>query len=162
GLLPPPEAVVGQPLVLQAIGTMPPESVPFPAWFSLDAIPATAATTCPADRWMGAVMASNDDGSWIVFIQDEHPDVAGNFTIPVTVPPTAPGPVLLCAYSDDGGGATMAVGQLILDIKPAPSGAGSGASSPPSAGGAASSPASPQVYATQRIRNCRALLAGRA
>jgi hypothetical protein len=141
---------------------MPPESVLFPSWFSLDAIPAAVSTTCPADRWMGALMASNGDGSWIVFIQGEHPDPAGYVTIPVTVTPTAPGTVLLCAYSDDGGGATMAVAQLILDIKPAPSSSGGGASSAPSPGGGASSQRSAQVYAAQRIGSCRALLAGRA
>jgi hypothetical protein len=118
---------------------------------------------------MGAVMASNGGGSWIVFIQGEHPDPAGNLTNPVTVTPTAPGTVLLCGYSDDGGGATMAVAQSILDIKPAPSSGawsppspGAGASSPPSPGGNASAPPSPQVYAAQGIRRCRARLAGRA
>src|SRR5262249_10165777 len=78
--------------------------------------------------------------SWIVFIQGEHPDPAGNFTIPVTVTPTAPGTVLLCAYSDDGGGATMAVGPLILDIKPAPSSARGGGSAPSRAGRPALAP----------------------
>ena len=50
--------------------------------------------------------------------QSEHPDLAGNFTIPVAVTPSARGSVLLCAYTDDGGAITLAAASLILDIKP--------------------------------------------
>jgi hypothetical protein len=137
------EAVVGRPLIIQATGTVPPEDVGFPYWFSLDAIPAAVTTTCPPDRWEGAQFANGTGGSIVVLSQSENPDAAGNFTIPVAVTPSAPGSVLLCGYTDDGAAATLAGASLMLDIKPAASGR-----------------PSPPEYATRGIRSCRALLSG--
>ena len=144
------EAVVGKPLIIDATGTIPPQSVQFPYWFSLDAIPTAVTTTCPADRWEGAQFANATGGAIIVLSQAERPNVAGNFTIPVAVTPSAPGTVLLCGYTDDGGAVTLAGASLLLDIKPAPSS--------PNAGGA--HPPSPAAYAVQGIKSCRALLSG--
>jgi hypothetical protein len=144
------EAVVGKPLIIDATGTIPPGSVQFPYWFSLDAIPTAVTTTCPADRWEGAQFANATGGAIIVLTQAERPDIAGNFTIPVAVTPSAAGTVLLCAYTDDGGAVTLAGASLLLDIKPA--------ASSPNAGG--SHPPSPASYAAQGVRSCRALLAG--
>src|SRR4051794_23086608 len=45
------QAVVGRPMVIQATGTIPPDQTWAPYWFSLDAIPTSVTTTCPADRW---------------------------------------------------------------------------------------------------------------
>jgi hypothetical protein len=140
-LTPQSEAVVGRPLIIQATGTMPPADVGFPYFFSLDAIPTTVTTTCPPDRWEGAQFANANGGSLVVFTQAENPNVAGDFTIPVAVTPSAPGSILLCGYTDDGAAATMAGASLMLHIKRA-------ASSPP-------------AYAAQGIRSCRALLSGR-
>jgi hypothetical protein len=151
-LAPQSEAVVGRPLIIQASGTIPPESVQFPYWFSLDAISTAVTTTCPPDRWEGAQFANATGGSIVVLTQSENPDVAGNFAIPVAVTPSAAGSVLLCAYTDDGAAATLAAASLTLNIKPAsssPAGGGSGAPSPPD-------------YAAQGIRSCRALLSGSA
>jgi hypothetical protein len=145
-LAPQSEAVVGRPLVIQATGTIPPEDVQWLYWFSLDAIPTSVTTTCPADRWQGSQFAIGSGGSIVVLTQRESPDVAGNFTIPVAITPSAAGSVLLCAYTDDGEAGTMTGTSLILDIKPA-SGGGSRAPSPPE-------------YAAQGVRSCRALLAG--
>jgi hypothetical protein len=142
-LAPQSEAVVGRPMIIQATGTIPPEDVGFPYWFSLDAIPTAVTTTCPADRWEGAQFANATGGSIVVLTQGEHPDIAGNFTIPVAVTPSAPGTLLFCAYTDDGEAATLAGASLLLDIKPA-----------------ASNPPAPPAYAAQGIRSCRALLAG--
>ena len=114
------DAVVGRPLIVKATGTIPAEDVGFPYWFSLDAIPTAVTTTCPADKGEGAQIALGTGGSIIVLTQSEHPDLAGNFTIPVGVTPSAPGSVLLCAYTDDGGAVTLAAASLILDIKPGP------------------------------------------
>jgi hypothetical protein len=149
-LTPRSDAVVGRPLIIDATGTIPPESVQFPYWFSLDAIPTAVTTTCPEDRWEGAQFANATGGSIIVLSQAERPNAAGNFTIPVAVTPSAAGTVLLCGYTDDGGAVTLARASLLLDIKPAPSSPDSGGSQPPS----------PAAYAAQGIRSCRALLAG--
>ena len=151
-LAPQGEAVVGKPLIIKATGTIPPGSVQFPYWFSLDAIPTAVTTTCPADRWEGAQFANATGGAIIVLTQAERPDVAGNFTIPVAVTPSAPGTVLLCGYTDDGGAVTLAGASLLLDIKPGPS----------SPAGRGSRPPSPAAYAVQGVRSCRALLSGPA
>ena len=143
-LAPPSEAVVGRPLIIQATGTVPPPGeIALPYWFSLDAIPAAVTTTCPADRWEGAQFANATGGSVVVLSQSENPDTAGNFTIPVAVTPLAPGSVLLCAYTDDGGAITLAGASLMLDIE-----------------AAASRRPSPPEYAAEGIRSCRALLTG--
>jgi hypothetical protein len=117
------DAVVGRPLLIQATGTIPPEDIQFPYWFSLDAIPPTVTTTCPPDHFEGAQFANANGGAVITFDQGERPDSAGSFTVPVAVTPRAPGSVLLCAYTDDGATNTLATASLMLDIKPAaPSG----------------------------------------
>ena len=122
-LAPQSDAVVGRPLIIHATGTMPPEDVGFPYWFSLDAIPPEVTTTCPPDRWEGAQFANSAGGSIVVLSQSEKPDAAGNFTIPVAVTPSAAGSVLLCGYTDDGAASTLAGASLMLDIRPAPSSA---------------------------------------
>ena len=38
----------------------------------------------------------------MVLTQRENPDAQGNFSIPVGVTPSAPGSLLICAYTDDG------------------------------------------------------------
>ena len=151
-LTPRSEAVVGRPLIIDATGTIPPESVQFPYWFSLDAIPTAVTTTCPADRWEGAQFANATGGSIVVLTQAERPNTSGDFTIPVAVTPSAPGTVLLCGYTDDGGAVTLAGASLLLDIKPAPS----------SPAGRGSRPPSPAAYAVQGVRSCIALLSGSA
>ena len=111
-------AVVGRPLVIKATGSVPPEDVGFPYWFSLDAIPAAVTTTCPADQGEGAQFALGSGGSIVVLSQTQHPNLAGDFMIPVAVTPSRPGALLLCGYTDDGGAVTLARTSLLLHIKP--------------------------------------------
>src|SRR4051794_39920761 len=113
-------AVVGRPLVIKATGSVPPQDVGFPYWFSLDAIPTAVTTTCPADQGEGAQFALGSGGAIVVLSQTQHPNVAGDFMIPVAVTPTAPGSLLMCGYTDDGGAVTLARTSLILNIRRAP------------------------------------------
>jgi hypothetical protein len=140
-----PPAVVGQPLVLEATGTIDVDEIGFPYWFSLDAIPTTLTTTCPPDRWEAAQFANGAGGAVIVLSQRETPDAAGRFTVPVAVTPTAPGTVLLCGYTDDGLTNTLARASLLLEIKPA----------------SAARPPSPPAELRGAIRSCHALLTGK-
>ena len=165
--------VVGTPMILHAAGTIPPPppgDLAFSYWFSLDAIPTTVTSTCPPDRWEGAQFA-NSNGSIVVLTQLEVPDAAGNFSIPVAVTPSAPGSVLLCAYTDDGAAATLAAASLTLNIQPkqstgtgAPQSTGTGApqstGSPQSTG--TGSPASIPTQVRRGIRSCLALLGRKA
>jgi subtilisin family serine protease len=104
--------VVGTPMLLHATGTVSPQDLEFPYWFSLDAIPASVTSTCPPDAFEGSQIAVGSGGSIIVMTQREIPDADGNFSIPVAVTPSAPGSVLLCAYTDDGAAATLAAASL--------------------------------------------------
>jgi len=154
------DAVVGRPLIIQATGTIPPQDIGFPYWFSLDAISTGFTTTCPQDRWVGAQFAQGSGGSIVVLTQSEQPDVGGNFAIPVAVTPSAPGSVLFCAYTDDGAAATLASASLIVNIQPAPSSRPGADSRPTGEAGGGSRPPSPPAYAVQGIRGCKALFGG--
>jgi hypothetical protein len=114
-----PPATVGQPLVLEASGTIPLDEIQYPYWFSLSAIPSSVTTSCPADRWE-AVQFAQATGSVVVLSQRETPNSAGAFAIPVAVTPSAPGSVLLCGYTDDGMTNTLASASLLMEIAPRP------------------------------------------
>ena len=147
-------AVVGTPMILHATGTItptPPGDIEFSYWFSLDAIPTTVASTCPPDRWEGAQFA-NANGTIVVLSQREIPDAAGNFSIPVAVTPSAPGSVLLCAYTDDGAATTLAAASLTLNIQSKPS------ATKPSATGSGSGATGIAAEARRGVRSCLALL----
>ena len=148
-LVPQSQAVVGKPMMVQAIGTIPPEDVKYPYWFSLVWIPTTFTTTCPTDHFEGAQIATASGGGVIVLRQSERPDPAGNFTVPVAIKPNAAGSVLLCGYTDDGEALALANTGLILDIKPAPSSQSGGSTS-----------SNPAATVRPGIKSCRALLAG--
>ena len=161
----PAEAVVGRPLVIQASGTMPPENVDFPYWFSLDAIPTIVTPSCPADHFVGMQLATSTGGAIVTLAQPETPDPSGRFTIPVGVTPSAPGSLLLCAYTDNGAAGTLAAASLTLNIAPAPSSAAPAPAAPASPAKPAT-PANggrvptPQSYARQGAISCRLLLGG--
>jgi hypothetical protein len=118
-LTPQSAAVVGRPLIIRATGTVPPQDIGFPYFFSLDAIRPEVATTCPPDHFEGQQFAGNG-GDVLVLTQAVTPDPAGRFTIPVAVTPRSPGRALLCGYTDDGAAATLAGASLMLDLHPAP------------------------------------------
>jgi len=111
-------ATVGKPLLLNVTGTIPPEDIKYPYWFSMAAIPTTVLSTCPADHWTAHQIAISTGGAMITFDQRESADAAGAFGFAVGATPTAPGTVLLCGYTDDGETQTLAVAQLLLDIRP--------------------------------------------
>jgi hypothetical protein len=148
-LVPQSQAVVGTPMMVNAVGTIPPQDVQFPYWFSLVWIPTSFTTSCPTDHFEGAQIATASGGGIIVLRQSERPDPAGNFSIPVAMKPNAAGSVLLCGYTDDGEALALANTGLILDIKPAPSSQSGGSTS-----------SNPAATVRPGIRSCRALLAG--
>jgi hypothetical protein len=166
------DAMVGRSLMIKATGTTtPPNDIDIPYWFSLDAIPSSVTSTCPSDAWQAVQFAIDNFGALVVRRQREVTDAAGNFTIPVAVTPTSPGSWLLCGYTDDGLTNTLAVAQMMLDIKPAPATpvpAPAPAPTPqpaptkpaPSGGTPGSGKISPALEAKRTIRGCRALLTG--
>ena len=149
--------VVGTPMVLQATGTMPPSDIPFPYWFSLDAISTTLTSTCPPDAWEGFQFA-NTYGTVVVRRQIEVPDAAGDFSIPVAVVPSAPGSLLMCGYTDDGADTTLDAASLRLNIQPQPPTA-TGSPQPQPATTTGSPDAGIPTQVRRGIRSCLALLA---
>jgi hypothetical protein len=151
---PPGGAVVGQPAVMHANGSIPVQDLEFPYWFSLDAIPTSVATECPPDAFEGMQLATSTGGSNIILTQREATDGNGNFSIPVGITPSAPGTVLLCGYTDDGAATTLAVAPLLLKIAPA--------GTPPSSGGGRRSSGSSTAAAVKEtksgVKMCLALL----
>jgi hypothetical protein len=111
-------ATVGKPLLLHVTGTIPPEDLPYPYWFSMAAIPSHVLSACPADHWTAHQIAISTGGALITFDQRESADSSGNFAFDVGATPTAPGTVLLCGYTDDGETDTLAAASLLLDIHP--------------------------------------------
>jgi hypothetical protein len=111
-------ATVGEPLLLDVTGTIPPEDIKYPYWFSMAAIPTTVLSSCPADHWTAHQIAISTGGAMITFDQRESADAAGNFGFAVGATPTAAGTVLMCGYTDDGETQTLAVAQLLLHIRP--------------------------------------------
>ncbi len=112
----PSPGVAGQPMVLQASGTIPLDDLPYPYWFSLDALPASVVSTCPVEAGAGAQIAIHAGGQLVVLTQREVADATGHFSLPVGFTPWAPGEYLLCAYTDDGATSTLAAASLVLDV----------------------------------------------
>lgn len=160
----PSDVTVGDLTVVTANGTMPPEEVQFPYWYSLDAIPASFTTTCPDDHFVGGQFANSSGGAVLTFAQPEHPDLNGIWSVPVAVNATSPGGVLLCGYTDDGSGGTLAVGSALVTVHPRES-----AQPQPQSQSQPQPQSQPQMQpktdpASQTragVRSCRALLSGR-
>lgn len=115
-----PTVVAGKSAVLRADGTIPVRDLFFSYWFSLSALRPSVTSTCPEDHWEGVQLAQSTGGAVIVLSQREIANAAtGAFSIPVGITATAPGRLLLCAYTDDGATQTLATTSMMLDIKPA-------------------------------------------
>jgi len=115
----PPPVIVGKPFLVQVNGTIPPQDLPYPYWFSLAAIPTTVLSSCPADHWEAHQIAISTGGAMITFDNRESADASGNFALQAGATPTAPGTMLLCGYTDDGETQTLAAASLLIDIQPA-------------------------------------------
>lgn len=116
----PEPAKVGKPMLLQVTGTIPPEDLRFPYWFSLTAIPTTVLSACPADHWEAHQIAISTGGAILTMDQRESADASGSFGLAVGATPYKAGQVLLCGYTDDGATQTLAAASLLLDVQGAP------------------------------------------
>jgi hypothetical protein len=114
-LTPQSEPVVGQPMILQAGGTIPVEYAWFGYYFSAVVIPTTVVSECPTDHWAG-YQVGRGTGAVLTIAQREQPDGSGRFAFPVAFRPWVPGRFLVCSYTDDGATQTMAASTLVLDV----------------------------------------------
>jgi hypothetical protein len=119
----PSSAQVGQPMIIQASGSNPPDDF-FSSWLAIHAIPTSVLSTCPADENNAFQIASStyaQGGEVVTNHQREDVDAAGNFSMPVAHTPSKPGRFLLCGYTDDGATTTLATASLALTVEDAAS-----------------------------------------
>jgi hypothetical protein len=121
----PATTVAGQPVGIQASGIDPTDQSAL--YLELDAVPTSVATACPSGYLDGGQLASGSGGDLIAFDQREDFDTAGNFANAEAFTPTSPGQLLLCAYTDDGAGDTLATASAILNVQAAGGGGGKAA-----------------------------------
>ena len=72
---------------------------------------------CPAAALDGGQVAAGTGGRILAIALRPNLDQAGNFSNVVGYTPTAPGAMLICGYTDDGAGATLATATMTLNVK---------------------------------------------
>jgi hypothetical protein len=113
----PATAVLGQPVGIQVTGSDPTDQGAL--YLELDSVPTSVATTCPSGYLDGSQLASGSGGDLIAFDQREDFDASGNFSNAEAYTRSTPGQLLLCAYTDDGAGDTLATASALLDVQTA-------------------------------------------
>jgi hypothetical protein len=115
--------VVGQTIIIQASGFNPQDPVfTFNSYLSIDAIPTSVLSVCPADYSAAAQIAREtyaQGGEVVTSYQREDVDAAGNFSIPVAYVPRFAGRFLLCGYTDDAATSTLATASLVMNVEAA-------------------------------------------
>jgi hypothetical protein len=106
---------VNQPIVITATGNDPTDGGAL--YLEIDAIPTTLTTTCPTGYLNGSQLAAaTSSGQLVAFDQREDFDASGNFSNVNAFTPNATGQYLLCSYTDDGAGDTLATSTMTTSI----------------------------------------------
>lgn len=121
----PPKVLVGQPTVIDVIGTV--GDLRYPSWLTVVSIQPEV-TSCPANYYEGKQIANATGGSILVSTGRITPDSSGNFRTPVGINPYLAGQVWICAYIHDGETVTLATTAFLLTISPKQSSGGRPAS----------------------------------
>lgn len=109
---------VGRPLLIKVSGVNPPPAEYWRgSWMEIVAIPTSVAPDCPQSAQDGAGVAYGAGGEVLEYSLRPNLDVDGNFTNTVGFTPWQPGDVLICAYSDDGAGLTLARASAVLHVR---------------------------------------------
>lgn len=113
----PADPAVGKPMIIQVTGTQPPPAEWWSlAWLEVVAIPASVVPTCPVSALDGGEVATSTGGRIIAIALRPNLDPAGNYANQVGYTPSASGATLICGYTDDGAGATLATASLALNV----------------------------------------------
>jgi hypothetical protein len=121
----PSTALVGDPTIIQASGSNPPDDFFF-SYLDAHAIPTSALSTCPSGYLDSSQVADStyaDGGEALATAQHENVDAAGNWSTPIGWTPRVPGQFLICGYTNDGAQGTLATASLTLTVQGADSGA---------------------------------------
>jgi hypothetical protein len=115
GLSGPSSGTVGNALAITAAGTDPTDGGAL--YLEIDVIPVSLTTTCPTGYLNGSQLASStSSGALVAFDQPEDFDATGAFTNVNAYTPAATGSFLLCGYTDDGAGDTLAITSRTVSI----------------------------------------------
>src|SRR5690349_18930539 len=110
-------ATAGQPYVAQVVGKNPPPSeYGFMTWLWVDLFLAKAVPSCPANAGAADQLAPGTGGANLAVAVRENVDADGDWSAPVGFVPSGASPLLLCAYTENEVGATLAVSSLTLDV----------------------------------------------
>ena len=113
----PPDPAIGKPMIIQVTGTQPPPTEWWSlAWLEVVAIPASVVPTCPASALDGGEVAASTGGRVIAIALRPNLDPSGNYANQVGYTPSASGTTLICGYTDDGAGATLATASVALNV----------------------------------------------
>ena len=113
----PSTVVVGEPVVFQVTGTAaPPSEFWNLSWIEVFALPPSVVSECPPDAHSGGQLAEGTGGAILTIAMNPNKDEAGNFSNQVGATPSAPGRVLLCAYTVNEEGGTLSRASLMLTI----------------------------------------------
>jgi hypothetical protein len=93
-------------------------------YFELDSVPTSVTTTCPSGYLNASQLAAGSGGTLIALDQPESFDSAGNFSNENAAMSSKAGQFLLCGYTDDGAGDTLATASATVTV-------GSSSSPPP-------------------------------
>jgi hypothetical protein len=111
----PSPGIVGKTLAVTASGNDPTDAGAL--YLEIDAIPTSLATTCPTGYLNGSQLASStSSGALVAFDQPEDFDASGNFSNVNGYTPNTTGQFLLCGYTDDGAGDTLAIDSMTTSI----------------------------------------------
>jgi hypothetical protein len=133
---------VGQPMVFQISGNNPfnPDySASF--WYRAAVLSKSVVPACPADAGDGIQLAINTGAAVPVFLEQETIDWDGNFSQTFAYTPGAPGTQLLCVYTTDLTGYTLATASMTLDVR----GASTTPAQPPAAGAKPANTKAPRI-----------------
>jgi hypothetical protein len=105
---------VGQPIAVTAGGSDPTDEGAL--YLEIDAIPTTVTTACPTGYLNGSQLAASSGGTLVAFDQPEAFDASGNFSNVNAFTPQTASSFLICGYTDDGAGDTLASATMTTTI----------------------------------------------
>jgi hypothetical protein len=149
----PTTGVVGQPLTYQVSGNNyfdPSYGAAF--WYSVGVISTSVVQACPADASDGIQLATGSGGDVPVFTSQETVDWDGNFSQTFAYTPWQAGSWLVCAYTKDLTGYTLAAAAQGLDVSAA--GTGTGAGTNPSVSAKPTNAKAPRITRSGRKLVC--------
>jgi hypothetical protein len=113
-------AVVNHPVVLQATAQNPPLSeYAYLTWLDVALLRPEAASECPFDSGNANQIATAAGGAILTIAQRINVDADGNYALPVAFTPIVTGPLLVCAYTYNEVGFTLAQASVTVNVQPA-------------------------------------------